>query len=806
MLQTVAVITLERMTSLADSVSPDAPSGVLRIDALFVRLRVSLSVLTVAAAAGVALGVWWLHARGALGPQEARELAGLLLVIAVAFGATVHWILRTAHRVVGSALVQLEQDRAQAEAQWRLRARVSEIGAQLQQAQDPAALAQVLLSALARQLPCHQALCCLWDEQAASLEAAARYGGPGAEVREVMTRVPRLGTLVGECAARREPVLIRGEAASFLPIGSGLGEARASAVVLYPMQHGGRLFAVLELATLSPFGDEQMQLLREIEPVFSMGLDILQRSARAERLLAQTQATEARSRLILDAVSEGIWGIDLEGRTTFVNRSALELLGYEEAEVMGHVMHDRVHARRPDGSDYPAAECPMHQTLADGCQRQVDDEVLWHKSGRPVPVNYVVTAISESGAVTGAVIVFRDTSRERAEIDALARAGREAQEATRMKAAMLANMSREVRVAMNAVVGMSHMLLRSGLTERQRVAVQRVQASGRHLLGMVNDMVDFARLEQGTLLIEAEAFSLSGLLAWLGNAMRERIELKGLAWRTEIETDVPDRVVGDRRHLGQVLANYCDNAVKFTASGTVTVGVRREPSDGQRLRFEVRDTGLGLTPAQQAHLFDSLASSTETTREDGSAGLGLVMARTLVEMMGGEFGVQSSPGDGSTFWFAIDLPAAPVAEVAREGVANAVTPGDLKGARVLVVDDDPIDQAVAAELLGDAGFEVQQADHGQQALDLLAAHRFDLVFMDIRMPVLDGLSATAALRRLPGCSELPVIAMTANVMPEDIEHCRAAGMNDWLAKPLEPDSLVRMVVKWVRPATEGAAP
>lgn len=364
--------------------------------------------LIAVAAASVALSFVVLAALGQMAWGVAQLLGGIVLVITSATVWAVNAVLRSASAAVVALLDEAADSRRQVDAQLQLRRTVADITARLQQAAGPAELAQALLSALAEPLQAHQSLCCVWDEQSTLLQAAARYGGQGDSAQAVLTRRPRLGNLIEECGRQRRWLVLRDPGPDYLLVGSGLGEMAPAAIVLFPIEHAGRLFAVLELATVAPFTDDQLALLQALAPVFAVNLDLLQRAQRTEDLLEDARMAEENHRLILGAVGEGIWGVDARGLTTFVNPAALRLLGYGEAEVQGREMHALIHHHRLDGAPWAAADSPVLQTLGDGQTRQVDDGALWHQDGTPVPVSYRTTGILKGGRIVGAVMVFRE--------------------------------------------------------------------------------------------------------------------------------------------------------------------------------------------------------------------------------------------------------------------------------------------------------------------------------------------------------------------------------------------------------------
>jgi PAS domain S-box-containing protein len=408
---------------------------------------------------------------------------------------------------------------------------------------------------------------------------------------------------------------------------------------------------------------------------------------------------------------------------------------------------------------------------------------------------------------------YEDVTDRHRDLDALLQAKIQAEQAGQAKADFLANMSHEIRTPLNAILGLSHLLQSSPLEPQAQARVRKLHDSGRHLLAVVNDILDFSKAQSGQLRVEAAPFSLPAVLEQTAEMVVDKAREKQLDFALRIEDGVPAQVQGDALRLGQILLNFANNAVKFTERGSVTLIVRQQHREADRavLEFAVQDTGIGLSPEQIAQLFQSFAQAdASTTRKYGGTGLGLAISKRLAELMGGEVGVDSEPGRGSRFWLRLPLLVLPdlpgdVAGEAHAPLAEAGPPAgvpadaSLAGARVLLAEDNAINQEVAVALLQEVGCTVDVADDGAQALARLCSARYDLVLMDMQMPVMDGLQAAAAIRRMPGLQELPIIAMTANVMPQDRERCSAAGMNDFVGKPIEPDDLWRTLRTWYRP-------
>jgi signal transduction histidine kinase len=355
-------------------------------------------------------------------------------------------------------------------------------------------------------------------------------------------------------------------------------------------------------------------------------------------------------------------------------------------------------------------------------------------------------------------------------------------------------------------MGLSFLLQKSELDNRQREQLQKIQASSQHLMGIINDVLDFSKIEAGKLVMEHIDFALGTVLDNVSNLISEKAESKGLALHFRVDERVPAHLVGDPLRLGQIMVNYANNAVKFTARGQVEIQVNlREESEHDVLLYcEVRDTGIGLSEEQQAKLFQSFQQAdSSTTREFGGTGLGLAICKQLASLMHGEVGVRSVVGQGSVFWFTARLGKSREQSHGTHGVAGWAPPRvpqglhSIRGARVLLVEDNALNREVACDLLADAGVVVDMAFDGQMAVQRLEQERFDLVLMDMQMPVMDGLTATRLIRRMPGLADLPVLAMTANAMASDRQACLDAGMNDHIAKPFDPELLFQTLRNWL---------
>ncbi len=535
------------------------------------------------------------------------------------------------------------------------------------------------------------------------------------------------------------------------------------------------------------------------------------------------QEAEARVRGILDTAAEGIVIFDERGRIESFNKAAEQLFGEGAGAAIGLDIRSMIPAlaRCMD----PASAEGGRSSPATGPCILRGEGVGLRRDGTDFPLELSVSKI-KLGRVPIFTCIVHDISDRRKAEEALGVAAA-AQAASRAKSQFLANMSHEIRTPMNAVLGMSEMLLDTELTPTQRRFAESVHRSGEALLKIIDGILDFSKIEAGKLELECIDFKLRELTGEVTQLLAAGASKKGLEFSCRVAQDVPDALRGAPSQLRQVLINLVGNAIKFTDRGQVAIRVSRldvqtgnpaadvagaAPSTGTAtlLHFAVADTGIGIAQSVQERLFQAFVQAdSSTTRRYGGTGLGLAISKELVEKMGGRIGVRSALGEGAEFWFSVRLESAP-----RSGLASAPEASDaaqasgLNGVRVLLAEDNPVNQDVARTMLESLGCQVCVVDNGAKALAALETTQFDIVLMDRQMPEMDGFDATAKIRarrllrprqalNTAAPVRLPIVGLTASALNGDREICIAAGMDDYLAKPFRRDALRLVLERWV---------
>ena len=530
---------------------------------------------------------------------------------------------------------------------------------------------------------------------------------------------------------------------------------------------------------------------------------------------AEEQALNAREVLakLVDAVPDPIFVKDDGHRYILVNDAACAFFGHARDDLLG----------KSDYDFFPKAEADIFwakddEAFAAGVDVVNEEPVSVDGMTRTVSTKKRTIRLPDGRQVL--VGVIRDITDLKEQQRELSDAKEAAEAGSRAKSEFLARMSHEIRTPMNGVLGMTEMLRATTLTQEQRGFLDTVHGSGVALLRIINDILDFSKVEAGRLELDHVDFALAECVGDTVEMLRGRAAAKALPIVVRIDERVPPAVLGDPARLRQVLTNLVGNAVKFTDHGTIEVRVNvvEQDADHATLRFEVSDEGIGIDAAAQVHIFDAFAQADgSTSRRYGGTGLGLAICRQLVQLMGGEIGVESTPGRGSTFRFEVKLAVSREADVSAKrpmvvaptfasSVAHAVP--DVSGARVLLAEDNPVNRQVALVMLRSLGFTADTVTNGVDAVEATATHDYDLVLMDCQMPEMDGFAATAAIRAREatiGKTCIPIIALTANAMTGDREACLAGGMDDYLSKPFTRAQLLAVLEKWAESKVETGA-
>jgi PAS domain S-box-containing protein len=910
-----------------------------------------------------------------VGPVRALQ-GSVDSIVAGDFGVTVPFTRALDETgALARAIDVLRRGAATLEDQGWVKSQVATVTAALQEAATLAEFGERLLSGLVPALGGGVAAFYSLDEGETRLRRIADYGLGESALRQEWIGLGE--GLVGQCARDGKPVALTGLPPDYLRISSGLGSAAPSHAQAWPLASGETLVAVLEVASLRGLSVREQTLLEEVLPRATLNLQVLQRSLHTQELLVQTrdqaeeleaqqktlrrsqealQETEQFFRSVLELAPDGLLVVDETGVIGLANEQCEEIFGYKRAELVGQHIEMLV----------PEDVRPRHPGLREGYHRSATLRRMGagrelsavRKDGRLVPVEIGLSPLPPREGVASQVAVsVRDVTERKAQEMALQEARAKAEEATQMKSMFLANMSHEIRTPMNAIIGLSHLALKTDLTAKQRDYLSKIHNAGTSLLTVINDILDFSKIEAGRLDMENTSFALDHVMQQVVVVTGQKAHEKGLEFLVDVPRAIPQDLVGDPLRLGQILTNLVNNSIKFTERGEVRLAgqLLEEAADRVKLRFLVQDTGIGMTAEQTAKLFQPFTQADmSTTRKHGGTGLGLTISRRLVEMMGGQIWLESTPGEGTTFiftaWFGVgkergqvvpaqlaqiralvvddnssardiltDALSGVVARVdAVNGGAEAVaavrehdkgTPYDVvfmdwrmpgvdgleatrrikqdpaiqrqpavvmvtaygreeareeaerlgveafllkpvtksilvdtlvtlfapssaetaaateraaergvrvDGLRVLLAEDNEINQQVAVELMEGVGAAVTVANDGRHALGILESAGdpvpFDVVFMDIQMPDMDGYQATARLRAQPRFANLPIVAMTAHATIEERQRCIAAGMNDHVAKPIDPAALYDVLGRYQaqkpgpRPPAQGAAP
>ncbi len=551
------------------------------------------------------------------------------------------------------------------------------------------------------------------------------------------------------------------------------------------------------LMTLFPITDQQGR---------RFGLGTIMRDITAQKATEQA-VFEARNRLdvALKSARAGVWEIDLSTDTARLDENILALLRMDVKQndlpihafiamlVRGmpaqaqDALYAAVRERNLTVDSFPT---DMHFALPDGQELYLTQSVnvMRNASGRPTYITGIVMDVTARTKMENELMLAKDA----------------AESASRAKSQFLSNMSHEIRTPMNAIIGMTR--IAKGTTDPKRIeeSLDKVEASGAHLLNIINDILDISKIESGKMELFCEDFDLKRMLDTILHVTNVRAEEKKLTLDVRMAPDVPTALFGDVTHLSQVILNLLSNAVKFTpAGGHVCLHITQQgiTEDDVQLKVAVCDDGIGITPEQQSRLFSAFEQADGSiTKRYGGTGLGLVISRKLIQMMGGDILLQSALGKGSTFSFVIPLPFAK-GEMTGEDQQAESAQTTYPGKQVLIAEDIEINREILACMLEPFGVTVTMAQDGQEAVNLFREHpdKYDLIFMDIQMPVMDGYTATREIRSsgLTRASTVPIVAMTANAFAEDVQQALASGMNGHLAKPVDQGEFVKSLHKYL---------
>ncbi|MGO4410139.1 MULTISPECIES: ATP-binding protein [unclassified Brevundimonas] len=566
------------------------------------------------------------------------------------------------------------------------------------------------------------------------------------------------------------------------------------------IEHGEGYLAKLRI--VRPDGEERQVLTHAETEVDETGqvvamFGVFQDVTEQERVLARARRDEGRYRLLAENVGDVITRVKMDGSSKYISPAIQQLLGWTFEEMTGQST-DYVHPE-----DRHLVLGAIGQAVKTGRPTRLEHRAV-HKNGATVWVECTFKALRDKhGHVDDVVVVIRDMSQRKALEAEVIEAKERAEKAAQAKSEFLANMSHELRTPLTSVIGFSGLLQGSeALPDEERVYVERIATASEALLGVINDILDYSKLEANAIEMDPEPFQVAALVDGAAAIVEGQCVGKGLSLKVVVDAAMPEVLTGDSGRLRQVMLNFLSNAVKFTGKGGVTLRVGGRPEgDGRwRLRVAVTDTGIGIPAEKIDQLFERFTQAdASTTRVYGGTGLGLAISRRLIEIMGGEIGVDSRPGEGATFWFETPLAqGGAIGRLARGDEAMAA-PGTMAAGHILMADDAPGNRELVSAILRGLGLEIDTVCDGAEAVHAMQNGAYDLVLMDVHMPVMDGLTATREIRRMQAGTtrRTPILALTANVQADQVARCLDAGMDGHLAKPIQIPELAGALAHWL---------
>ncbi len=567
-----------------------------------------------------------------------------------------------------------------------------------------------------------------------------------------------------------------------------------------PIKHGGKIVGVLGIANRPDGYDPTLEDF--LDPVVSScGLIMAGFQNRRTRLAAEEMVRESEQRLreIAATLAEGLYVVNGHGHITFINPMALTMLACQEEEVLGKCAHELFHNSQSNDNPLPGSSCSICNVLHDQESNPQHDEMFWRRDGSFFPVSMIASPIVRKGELHGAVVAFRDITGRKQEEEVIRQAKEMAEEASRAKSEFLTTMSHEIRTPINLVLGLTDVLLETDLTEEQRHYVETMHHSGGALLGIINDILDFSRIESCQFQLLDLAFSPRAVVEETVNLMQHSAEQKGNTLVVTLVHDVPEAILGDDGRVRQILINLIGNAIKFTDQGRVLVTVGWHAQQQEVLLFQVIDSGIGIEQSQLELLFKRFGQANASViRRYGGTGLGLAISRQLVGLMGGEIWVESEFGRGSTFLFTLPVRRTKLShrQICGDDADGSPT---IRPLRLLMAEDFLDNQMLFQAYLKKSPHKLVIVNNGAEAVELVKEESFDLVLMDLQMPVMGGHEATRQIRQWEQKSQrspMVIIALSAHASTSHQEESLAVGCNEHVVKPIRKRTLFSILEKY----------